>query len=514
MATTVYLRKSTPGGSIYDTFAAAKAASSSGSGPSDRSEIVCLDSETYAEAMAFGALQWIDFICAPGCSPAFAYTTGVITAGAGANGIRVIGDPDGPGLLQLAGGGSGSDLINMPAGCSFEISDFEYEAVSGIGCNVIEGPGTTGDEWTFTRFDCLGGSWASPVKGANISTVTIDQCNWLAMTSQTGPIVTTNKGTVHIWHSRLIGSTWIGSMSSLGSPSARHTLNRSILVYEYNVLFPAMIDLRASVGHSIGADIFKVELIGDSSVGSIGLRTEYGTEDVRNLIVTGFLKTWHSTVAWSPTYSSSYGYSGGTPYGGLATAGAGMITADPDLDVDYRPNVGSPCVDTGTATGLPDDIDGASNPSGLAEDMGAYEYPEPAPHLLSAAMTGKRQIAVLFDTAMDITTMGVADWTLTATCIAGAVPGITATSLSGDGLTCYLDLDADLEPFGLYTVEVAVTAESAGGTVIDPDHRTASLRVPWAKGGIELSTYYGGNSAAIRVRLVEVWGPNPRTVEV
>ncbi len=57
--------------------------------------------------------------------------------------------------------------------------------------------------------------------------------------------------------------------------------------------------------------------------------------------------------------------------------GEGNINADP-LFVGY-PNLhlksGSPCIDTGTATGAPsDDLDGNPRPSDLGYDMGAYEF--------------------------------------------------------------------------------------------------------------------------------------------
>ena len=50
---------------------------------------------------------------------------------------------------------------------------------------------------------------------------------------------------------------------------------------------------------------------------------------------------------------------------------------DPDLDVNYRLNVGSSCIDAGvdlSGEGFSDDKDGVTRPRGPAWDIGAYEY--------------------------------------------------------------------------------------------------------------------------------------------
>ncbi len=68
------------------------------------------------------------------------------------------------------------------------------------------------------------------------------------------------------------------------------------------------------------------------------------------------------------TYSDIAGYSG---------EGTGNINVNPLFvgSGDYRLLAGSPCINTGTASGSPDtDIDGNSRPQGSGYDMGAYEY--------------------------------------------------------------------------------------------------------------------------------------------
>ncbi|MCB9768444.1 MAG: hypothetical protein H6752_09630 [Candidatus Omnitrophica bacterium] len=56
----------------------------------------------------------------------------------------------------------------------------------------------------------------------------------------------------------------------------------------------------------------------------------------------------------------------------------GNINSDPKFvdpeNGDYRLQRGSPCIDSGTDTGLTTDLDGKPRPIG-GYDMGAYEFP-------------------------------------------------------------------------------------------------------------------------------------------
>ncbi|MFC1591810.1 choice-of-anchor Q domain-containing protein [Thermodesulfobacteriota bacterium] len=56
--------------------------------------------------------------------------------------------------------------------------------------------------------------------------------------------------------------------------------------------------------------------------------------------------------------------------------GASNIDADPLFDTNYRLRAGSPCIDSGTNTGVYTDMAGAARPQGSGFDMGAYEYPD------------------------------------------------------------------------------------------------------------------------------------------
>ena len=71
-------------------------------------------------------------------------------------------------------------------------------------------------------------------------------------------------------------------------------------------------------------------------------------------------------------------------YPGTGNINADPLFVDPDgpdyipgnQDDDLHLKSGSPCIDTGTATGAPDtDLEGNIRPQGAGYDMGAYESP-------------------------------------------------------------------------------------------------------------------------------------------
>lgn len=375
------------GGADYTTISAALAASSSGTGPSDRSTVTILDSATYTENVNFGTLTYIDLIAATDCAPTITAGASMIRASAGANHIRVIGDPAAPGLLSLnPGSGAGNNMFALPAGVTLTVQDWRFDAPTGTGNIFCDG--TTGDAWTFTRCNCTGGAFGSPVRGSGVGTVTVDRCDWTAMVNQTGPVITSNSARLIASKSRLKGSTILGSSSSLGTPAGAHEITNTILIQTANPSYPAMIDFRPSVGHSVGATVWDCTVIGEGTAGKVGFRTEYGNEDVRNLIVRGFAgQGWYSLTAWQPSYSCTWDC--GSVYGGSASAGAGMIETDPQLDADYRPVWGSPCIGTGTITGLTEDIDGAPRPYNGAEDIGAYQWTREVTIYTGADRTGE-----------------------------------------------------------------------------------------------------------------------------
>lgn len=456
---TVYLRTTAdPGANIYDTIADCIAALDLADclDAGDPGTIVPLDSGLYIGQAAFGARQYVDIRAVPGsgCAPTFEYGSGVVTTAAGATRLRIIGDPGARMLLRLNhGSGAGSDVIQPAPGCSVEVQDCDYEAPTGTANQLIQSAGS-GESYTFRRCDCLQGSFASPVQNSWAALIELIDCNWLAMVDQTGPVVTTNVAVVSVVRCKLRGATLLGSYSSLGTPAGRHTLHSTVLVKEVSPLFNGLIDLRASAGgHSIGADIYRVTLIGDGAADQAGFYSEYDTADVKGCIVQGFARGWWTTVAWSPTDSTTYDCT--DEYFGSASAGTGMITDDPDLDpVTYRKAEGSPAIDAGTVTGVALDVDGVAIPQGAAEDMGADEYPLPG--ILSATCPDRSTIVVLFDDDPPASTGFPTAWTVTPRDEASGADTVIVDSV-------VLDLGADtatltVVPTGGLTCGAAYTA--------------------------------------------------------
>jgi hypothetical protein len=93
-----------------------------------------------------------------------------------------------------------------------------------------------------------------------------------------------------------------------------------------------------------------------------------------------FCAYWSNRIFTEPAATCTVTYS--CVSGGHT--GAGNIDADPlfvDLsNGDVRLLAGSPCIDTGTASGAPaDDISGVTRPRGAGFDMGAHEFVNAAP---------------------------------------------------------------------------------------------------------------------------------------
>lgn len=461
------------GGADYTTIAAAIAATSSGTGAGDRSTITIQGTATYNERIAVGSLQWLDIIAEDAC--VVTYGDGVVTFGAGANNIRFIGDPNNPALFRLnPGSGSGADVFEPVAGCSFYVDGWDFESTSGTGCNLVDGVSSGSEVYSFTRCDCLGGSWQSPVKVAAAGSVVIDRCDWTAMVDQTGPLVTTNAAALTVSRSWLKGATLLGSTSALGTPAARHSVTNSILIKVPSASWNGLIDLRANAGgHSIGADIWDCVLVGDGASGQAGFYSEYTTTDVKNVIVTGFARGWWTTGAWSPTYCCTFDYT--DAFFGSATAGTGCITDDPELDADYQPARGSPVVDAGTASGLTVDIGGFPRPVGDAEDMGAWEL-GPVLSVERAVYIPESTVEVACEREIDPATIGtVGDWALFDPLGALAVPNITHVSALGSGYGASLTVDGEVLE-GTW-VRAPATIEDLDGYVIDSGGREAEVEI-------------------------------------
>lgn len=479
MSATVYLRTSAPdpGSDIYDTIAGAIAALDPGdcTDAGAPGTVVPLDSESYG-AIEVGARNYVDIavVAGSGCAPTFTSVGGVVTSTVGAVRVRLIGDPGAPMTLVLdPGGGTGADLIQPASSTSVVLSDVNFNALSGQG-QLIETAGVAVSV-SFTRCDCLGGAWDGPVRAGNAAAVSIVDCDWLAMTDQTGPVVMTNTAVVSVVRCKLRGATLLWSYSSLGTPAGRHTIANNILIHNPGVAaLDGMISLAPGRGHSVGADIFCNAIIGDGTAGWSGVYSDYTTQDIRNNIVVGFGDYgWHSGgAAWSPAYSLTYGC--GAVYGGGTSAGAGMLTSDPLLDGDYRPAGGSPCIGAGTTTGLTTDIEGNVRPY-LVEDIGPYER-WPGFYVTGAVFIPPDRVDVAFSEDPDAASIGIAgDWELFDPLAALSLPNITAVAmLPGDhgiGLTVDGEVPEDA------WVRAPATLEDVTARVIDVDGRESVILI-------------------------------------
>jgi hypothetical protein len=106
--------------------------------------------------------------------------------------------------------------------------------------------------------------------------------------------------------------------------------------------------------------------------GGVLLNTDTGgTLSITNSIV--YLNGWSIGEEGNAVVQVAYSdVEGGWP-------GTGNLDADPGFvdpaGGDYHLQVGSPCIDSGTADGAPDhDLDGVPRPQNMAYDMGAYEW--------------------------------------------------------------------------------------------------------------------------------------------
>lgn len=454
----------------YQSITDAIAASSSGTGANDRSTLRILDPNLYNEQVLPGALQWLDIIAEDACQ--VRYGDGLVKFGAGSNNIRFIADPANRARFILnPGSGSGNDLFEPVAGCSFSVEGWDFEATSGTGNNLVDGAMSGGESYTFRDCDCLGGSWTSPIKAALVDAVTLERCDWSAMADQTGPVVTSRTATLTINECWLRGGTLLGSTSTLSAPARRHLVANSILIKVTTGTYNGMIDLRPAVGHSIGMDLWDCVIVGDGAADQAGYYAEYDTTDAKNCIVTGFARGWWTTVAWSPTYSCTFDC--GAEVYGSATAGTGCITDDPELDAEYKPGESSPVVDTGTLSGLTTDIRGASRPSGLGEDMGAYE--RQVPRILSATCPDRNTVVVTFDFDPPASTGNPAAWTVTPRDAASGAEPVTVSGVA-------LNLEADtatltIAPLEGLTCGAAYTAATSS-TDVSALYRSAVAVVP------------------------------------
>ncbi len=189
----------------------------------------------------------------------------------------------------------------------------------------------------------------------------------------------------------------------------------------------------------------------------------YNTGSAAPVIVNSiFCAYWSNRIFTEPTATCTVTYS--CVSGGHT--GAGNIDADPlfvDLsNGDVRLLSGSPCIDTGTASGAPaDDITGVTRPQGAGFDMGAHEFVNAAPVIDQ----GDGPLAVTMSengapipwiapalSASDADTTDVLTWTL----LTPASHGMAVVSGTGASPTEF-SYAPDANWYGIDSVEVQVS---------------------------------------------------------
>jgi len=150
------------------------------------------------------------------------------------------------------------------------------------------------------------------------------------------------------------------------------------------------------------------------------------------------------------TYSDVWQASGTYP-------GTGNINSDPTFVAagDFHLQLGSPCIDAGTATGAPsDDIDGNPRPLGFEFDMGAYEYNND-PYFTSTAPTTASE-GVLYTYNIATTDADIPAQTLALSKSAGDTCDGTLTD-NGNGTGTYTFTPDENQGGGTCVVGVNVT---------------------------------------------------------
>jgi len=212
-----------------------------------------------------------------------------------------------------------------------------------------------------------------------------------------------------------------------------------------------------------------------------------------------------------------------------AVTGTGNISTNP-LFLDpthnnYHLSAGSPCIDSGTATGMPTkDLDGIARPQGIGFDMGAYEYNSVLtlyPLTVNKAGTGSGTVnsyptGIGCGPSCNATFANGLKFTFIATPDVGSIfLGWSGGGCSGTQPTCQVTMDGEKTITAIFTI-LDSTAPLVSG--INASSPTNSLSIPvtiTASDNVGVTAYLVTNSSSQPAATVSGWNTaNPSIYNV
>lgn len=229
--------------------------------------------------------------------------------------------------------------------------------------------------------------------------------------------------------------------------------------YSNNAANGWVIDNNTFVGRTGGQGTFGIDI-------PLGSTAGVSNNKCRNNIVTNFTVAIHSggggnmsNILINNNLTNNVSTAidlGGTPTGTYSTAG--NISAAPNLDVSYHPNVGSPAIDAGINVGIA--YNGSAPDIGFFETGGADVTPPTvtgsSPSSGATNVNVSADITVFFNEALNPATV------TTGSC---SIAGVTvAVSYSGGVIT--MNPAVDLAPATTYTATISTAVTDAAGNAL------------------------------------------------
>ncbi len=458
------------GGGDYTTVSAALAASSSGTAE-DYSTITILDSSTYVESVAFKSISYLRLTAAAGCSPTIQHPATPVSVGSSVTAVEIIGvDAAHPITLRLAAGASGNCCLYYTAsGYSITLQHVQFYMGGLAGYGMAPG-NTTG---TTTLYDCtVGGGAFTDFLNATQADVYCYRCDF---TGATFNDVWARVNTLGLTMNRckVTAGTLLTAQGGFGIvPSRKWVITNNVFVGTDGVPFLQLWD---GWGTPPNADVWNNTFYKSGAAGStvaIGVTGVVTSVSVKN---NGFYG-WGTGVTSADNTLTIHnnGFYGCTSnVGATKVTNTSPQTGDPLLTNpaggDFRQQVGSAWLDTGTNTGLLDDYAGHTRPLyggiGTLYDIGAYEIDTDPPDLVSATNSGRTAINAVFDKAVSGAELtDHTKWTVTAP-FGGAALTVSAVSCA-DGIHATLTTSPMVSDT-LYRVTCPSTLVDSFGLTID-----------------------------------------------